>query len=57
VGAEVVEGVEPAVDQADAGFPLDAAAVDELLAGLQARLVALLRRRGRGQGELRAILG
>jgi hypothetical protein len=43
-------------EQADAGFPLDADAVDELLRGLQARLVALYRDEVAATDELRAVL-
>jgi hypothetical protein len=42
-------------EQADAGFPL-AAAVDELLRGLQARLVAIYQDEVAARDELRAIL-
>ena len=43
-------------DQADDGFPLEGTAVDELLRGLQARLVAIYQDEVAARDELRAIL-
>ena len=55
-GQSGIARLDVLADQADDGFPLDTAAVDELLRGLQARLVAIYQDEVAARDELRAIL-